>query len=54
MTSASLVDSQFALSDAGILDMLCVDEDGLPVAVEVKLAQGGEGDSPRDAGNGRS
>src|SRR5512146_3118769 len=30
------------LPDAGTLDVLCVDENGLPVAVEVKLAHNGE------------
>ena len=37
-----LVARQVNLPDAGTLDVLCVDENGLPVAVEVKLARNGE------------
>jgi hypothetical protein len=33
---------QVDLADAGTLDLLCVNENGLPVAVEVKLARNGE------------
>ena len=33
----ALVDSQVSLPEAGILDLLYVDKDGLPIAVEVKL-----------------
>ena len=38
----ALVSRQVSLLDAGTLDLLCVDENGLPVAVEVKLARNGE------------
>lgn len=38
----AVVARQVNLSDAGILDMLCVDEAGLPVAVEVKLSRNGQ------------
>ncbi len=38
----ALVARQVSLADAGTLDLLCVDNDGLPVAVEVKLARNGE------------
>lgn len=38
----AFVGRQVDLPDAGILDVLCVDENGLPVAVEVKLARNGE------------
>lgn len=36
-----MVDNQVSLSDAG-LDISCVDEDGLPVAVAIKLARNGD------------
>ena len=38
----AFVSRQVKLLDAGILDVMCVDADGLPVAVEVKLRRNGE------------
>jgi hypothetical protein len=38
----ALVARQVNLLDAGVLDLLCVDSDGLPIAVEVKLTRNGE------------
>lgn len=38
----ALIGRQVPLADAGTLDLLFADEDGLPVAVEVKLARNGE------------
>jgi len=38
----AFVARQVTVPEAGILDLLLVSEDGLPVAVEVKLARNGE------------